>query len=54
MKCEKCGREMEFEEKDTSLGRDMRTYYFRPYDERIDVDNGIALWKVLHDAREKE
>jgi len=53
MKCEKCGREMDREEKDTSSGRDMRTYYCRHCDVRVDVDNGIALWKVLHDAREK-
>jgi uncharacterized protein YlaI len=51
MKCEKCGREMALEEKDTSAGRDMRTYYCSDCDLRIDVDNGIALWKVLHDAR---
>jgi hypothetical protein len=54
MKCEKCGREMDLEEKDTSSGRDMRTYYCRPCDARVDVDNGVALWKVLHDAREKD
>jgi hypothetical protein len=54
MKSEKCGREMDREEKDTSSGRDMRTYYCRQCDVRIDVDNGVGLWKVLHDAREKE
>ena len=53
MKCPKCDREMELEEKDTSSGRDMRTYYCRPCNERVDVDNGIALWKVLHDARKE-
>jgi len=26
MKCEKCGKEMSMEDKDTSSGRDMRTY----------------------------
>ena len=54
MKCAKCSREMELEEKDTSSGRDMRTYYCRPCKERVDVDNGVALWQVLHDAREKD
>jgi DNA-directed RNA polymerase subunit RPC12/RpoP len=54
MKCSKCGQEMELEEKDTSSGRDVRTYICRPCKERVDVDNGVALWKVLHDAREKE
>ena len=43
MKCTKCGREMELEEKDTSSGRDMRTYYCRSCKERVDVDNGIDL-----------
>jgi transposase-like protein len=54
MKCPKCGREMELEEKDTSSGRDMRTYYCRPCKERVDVDNGVALWKVLSDARKEK
>jgi hypothetical protein len=27
MKCENCGREMDREEKDTSSGRDVRTYF---------------------------
>jgi uncharacterized protein YlaI len=54
MKCPKCDRRMDLEEKDTSSGRDMHTYHCRACDERVDVDNGIALWKVLHDAREKE
>jgi hypothetical protein len=43
---------MDLEEKDTSSGRDMRTYYCRSCDKRVDVDNGVALWQVLHDARE--
>ena len=51
MKCPKCGKEMDLYEKDTSSGRDMRTY--RPYKEYVDVDNGVALWQVLHDARKE-
>ncbi len=54
MECEKCGRQMKLEEKDTSSGRDMRTYYCSHCEVRVDVDNGIALWKVLSDAREKD
>jgi hypothetical protein len=54
MKCEKCGREMDPEEKDASSGRDMRTYYCRPCDARIDMDNRVALWRVLSDARERK
>ena len=45
---------MDLYEKDTSSGRDMRTYVCRPCKECVDVDNGVALWQVLHDAREKE
>ena len=54
MKCPECGQEMNLEEKDTSSGRDMRTYFCRPCDKRVDVDNGVALWQVLHDTREKD
>lgn len=55
MKCPKCGKEMDLYEKDTSSGRDMRTYVCRPCKEYVDVDNGVALWQVLHDySREKE
>jgi hypothetical protein len=54
MKCQKCGRDMDLEGKDTWSGRDMRTYYCRFCKERVDVDNGIALWKALSDAREKK
>ena len=54
MKCPKCGRDMELEEKDTSSGRDMRTYYCRICKERVDVDNGIALWKALSGDRKEK
>ena len=30
-------------EKDTSSGRDIRTYVCRPCDKWVDVDNGVAL-----------
>ena len=36
MKCPKCGRQMNLEEKDTSSGRDMRTYYCGSCKDRID------------------
>ena len=54
MKCPKCDRRMDLEEKDTSSGRDMRTYFCPLCKERVDVDNGIALWKVLSDARDEK
>lgn len=53
MKCPKCGKEMDLYEKDTSSGRDMRTYVCRTCKEYVDIDNGVALWKVLHDARKE-
>ncbi len=54
MECPICGHEMSLEEKDTSSGRDMRTYRCRQCGRSEDVDNGIALWQVLSDAREAE
>jgi transposase-like protein len=40
MKCPTCGREMVLEEKDTSSGRDMRTYHCPSCKKSVDVDNG--------------
>jgi len=54
MECPICGHELSLEEKDTSSGRDMRTYRCRQCGRSEDVDNGIALWQVLSDAREAE
>jgi hypothetical protein len=45
---------MDLYEKDTSSGRDMRTYVCRPCRQYVHVDNGVALWQVLHDARKKQ
>ena len=50
MECPVCGHEMTLEEKDTSSGRDMRTYRCRECGRSEDVDYGIALWQVLSDA----
>jgi hypothetical protein len=54
MECPVCGHEMNLEEKDTSSGRDMRTYRCGYCGRLEDVDYGIALWQVLSDAREAE
>jgi hypothetical protein len=52
MECPVCGQPMRLTDKDTSSGRDMRSYYCdRCKQERI-VDNGVALWQVLHDANQ--
>jgi hypothetical protein len=32
----------------------MRTYFCAHCEVRVEVDNGVALWKVLSDAREKD
>jgi DNA-directed RNA polymerase subunit M/transcription elongation factor TFIIS len=52
MKCPKCGEVMRLEDKDTSSGRDMRTYVCDSCQEEQIVDNGIATWKAMSDARE--
>lgn len=49
MKCPTCAREMRLEEKDTTFGRDMRTYRCDACGKSHDVDYGIALWKMLSD-----
>jgi hypothetical protein len=54
MKCPACTEEMALEEKDTSSGRDMRTYRCSHCGRSEDIDNGIALWQVLSAAREAD
>ena len=54
MKCQKCGQEMSLEEKDTSSGRDMRSYYCKNCKKEHIVDFGDALWKVLSDGRKSD
>jgi len=54
MNCPKCGSAMGLEDKDTSSGRDMRTYRCGHCQESHVVDAGTALWKVLSDARKSE
>ena len=43
---------MKLEEKDTSSGRDMRTYRCGHCGRVEDADYGVALWQALSDARE--
>jgi DNA-directed RNA polymerase subunit RPC12/RpoP len=54
VKCPTCGKEMDLYEKDTSSGRDMRTYVCRRCNKYVEEDNGVALWQVLHDDREMQ
>jgi transposase-like protein len=52
--CPKCGAEMTLVEKTTFSGNDMRTYRCDHCREEHVVDYGVALWKVLSDARESD
>jgi len=45
---------MVLEDKDTSSGRDMRTYRCNHCHESHIADQGIALWKALSDARNSD
>ena len=55
MKCPKCGKEMDLYEKDTSSGRDMRTYVCRPCDKWVDGgQRRCALAGAARGAREGE
>jgi len=51
--CPKCRKPMKQIEKDTSSGRDMRTYECRSCKHTVDVDNGTALWKLLSDEKDE-
>jgi len=53
MKCPRCGKKMDLCKKDTSSGRDSRTYEWWPCNKWVDRGNGIALWQVLHEVRER-
>jgi predicted RNA-binding Zn-ribbon protein involved in translation (DUF1610 family) len=54
MPCPDCGTEMDLEDKSTFTGRDMRTYRCPACGREQIVDNGVALWQALHDAREED
>lgn len=53
MLCPDCGTPMGLEDKSTFTGRDMRTYRCEACGREEIVDNGVALWKLLSDAREE-
>jgi DNA-directed RNA polymerase subunit M/transcription elongation factor TFIIS len=54
MICTKCGALMDQTDKDTSSGRVIREYLCRSCGHTDWEDDGVALWKVLHDAREED
>jgi DNA-directed RNA polymerase subunit M/transcription elongation factor TFIIS len=54
MICTKCGALMDQTDKDSSSGRVIREYLCRNCGYTDWEDDGVALWKVLHDAREED
>ena len=54
MICAKCGAQMHQTDKNTFTGRVIREYECRKCGHTDWEDDGVALWQVLHDAREQE
>jgi hypothetical protein len=54
MVCTNCGALMDQTDKNTMSGRVIREYECRKCGHSDWEDDGIALWKVLHDAREED
>ncbi len=52
--CPKCGGELHQTDKNTFTGVVWREYTCRSCGHVVDVNEGVALWQVLHDAAEKE
>ena len=53
MICAKCGELMDQTDKNSFSGRVIREYLCRKCGHTDWEDDGVALWQVLHDAREK-
>ncbi|MGA9060955.1 MAG: hypothetical protein WB341_04720 [Terracidiphilus sp.] len=53
MICAQCGELMDQTDKNTFTGRVIREYECRKCGHTDWEDDGVALWQVLHDAREK-
>jgi hypothetical protein len=54
MECPTCGKPLRLDDKDTSSGRDMRTYFCDFCKESQIVDFGMATWKAMSKAREAD
>jgi hypothetical protein len=54
MICTECGAVMDQTDKDSSSGRVIREYLCRNCGHTDWEDDGVALWKVLHDAHEED
>lgn len=53
MQCAQCGGEMDQIDKSTFTGREIREYLCRRCGFTDIVDEGEALWQILHNAREE-
>jgi hypothetical protein len=53
MRCAQCGGEMDQIDKNTFTGREIREYLCRRCGFTDIVDEGEALWQILHNAREE-
>jgi hypothetical protein len=51
--CPQCAGPIRLWDKDTSSGRNIRTYGCRACKWNEDFDGGIALWKAISDANEE-
>ena len=51
--CPKCGGELRQTDKNTFTGEVWREYTCSSCGHIVDVNEGVALWQVLHDAAEK-
>lgn len=51
-KCPDCDGKLEFLEKNTFTGRVWREYWCANCERTVSVEEGVALWQVLHDANE--
>lgn len=54
MICTKCGAQMHQTDKNTMTGRVIREYECRTCGHSDWEDDGVALWQVMHDAREQD
>jgi predicted nucleic acid-binding Zn-ribbon protein len=52
--CTKCGELMDQTDKNSFSGRVIREYECRKCGHTDWEDDGVALWKVMHDAREED
>jgi rubredoxin len=52
--CPKCGGELRQTDKNTFTGEIWREYTCRSCGHIVDINEGIALWQILHDAAEKD